>query len=693
MPQRFSLVATILALTTAIAAAQPVTTATLLREMVDFERLCETPEHAYKTIQFTSYDRRSKVPGGPEWFENSDGFGGAPIPPFEKVRREPGDDGVGDYLLADIKGPGAIVRTWTANINGTIRVYLDGADEPIYDGPAERFMHRPYEAFLDGSGVAAETLRGTLYQRDAAYCPIPFAKGCRIEWTGDQKQLHFYYVQVRKYLEKDVEVETFRADDLKKHATTIEEVSRVLADPDGAAVAADSKSHEFDLKLAPGQRSKALRIKGPGALERLRLLVEGANERAALRQTVMNITCDGWSNAQVQSPVGDFFAAAPDVNPYVSLPFTVKEDGWMTSRYLMPYQKSLVVEFHNLGEQEVRIRGEANTKPRAWNDDRTMHFYARWRVTHGIATPPAIDIPFLIAGGTGRYVGTASLMMNTAVGTHQGGTWWGEGDEKVFVDGDKTPSWFGTGSEDYYNYAWSAEDIFAYPYCGQPRNDGPGNRGFVANYRHHFLDDQPFEDRIAFYLELLSNHSVEDFAYARQAYHYGRPGIIDDHVTITAEDVRVPRLPAPWTPVAHHASTGATYYEPETLTSQPHESEEGEIWSHGKLMAWRPANDGETLRLTMPVEKAGKYEVRIGLGFDKRSGVVRATLDGKPFGFGVGAARDAVDLYEGRRTMLRASESQLLELSEGEQVIELTFDDRGREDARLGVDFIWLQPR
>lgn len=27
--------------------------------------------------------------------------------------------------------------------------------------------------------------------------------------------------------------------------------------------------------------------------------------------------------------------------------------------------------------------------------------------------------------------------------------WWGEGDEKFFVDGEKFPSTFGTGSEDY----------------------------------------------------------------------------------------------------------------------------------------------------------------------------------------------------------------------------------------------------
>lgn len=691
MPRPLPLAIPLLALSISTAYAQPVTTATLLREMVDFERLCETPEHAYKTLQFTSHDRRSNVAGGPEWFANSDGFGSAPIPPFEEVLRAPGDDGVGEYLLADIEGPGAIVRTWTADINGVIRVYLDGADEPVYDGPAERFLHRPYDAFLAGSGIAAETLEGTLYQRDAAYCPMPFAKRCRIVWVGNQKRLHFYYVQVRQYQDKNVAVVTFAPADLKNHAAVVREVCQTLADPDAIGPSSNSESHDFDLTLAPGERSEPLRLEGPGALEQLSLLVEGKSERAALRQTVMRISCDGWTNAQVQTPVGDFFAAAPDVNPFVSLPFTVKEDGWMTCRYLMPYKQSLVVELHNLGDEPVRVRGSAHAKPRAWDDERTMHFYARWRVTHDIATPPAIDVPFLVAGGTGRYVGSASLMMNTAVGTHMGGTWWGEGDEKVFVDGDKTPSWFGTGSEDYYNYAWSAVDLFDYPYCGQPRNDGPGNRGFVANYRFHFLDDQPFQNHIAFYLELLSNHPVKEFSYARQAYHYARPGIHDDHVTITAEDVRVPRLPGPWTPMAHHASAGATYLEPESLTPQPHEIETGELWSAGRLMTWRPTSDGEALRLTIPVEKAGAYEVRLGLAVDKHSGAVSATLDGKPFGFAIEGG--AKDLYDSRRTMLRASESERVELEAGPHVVELRLDDSQHEDARLGIDFIWLQPR
>ena len=50
------------------------------------------------------------------------------------------------------------------------------------------------------------------------------------------------------------------------------------------------------------------------------------------------------------------------------------------------------------------------------------------------------------------------------------------------------PRIFGTGSEDYFNYAWSSPDIFLFPYCGQPRNDGPGNRGFVTNNRWHIID-------------------------------------------------------------------------------------------------------------------------------------------------------------------------------------------------------------
>ncbi|WP_442485711.1 DUF2961 domain-containing protein [Aeoliella sp. SH292] len=675
-----------------ICSAAPVTTGTMALEMVDFDRLCELPADNYKTLQFTSYDRRSDMPGGPAWFSNSDGFGGAPIPAFEKVLKEPQGDAPGEYLMLDVEGPGVVVRTWTAQIFGDIRVYLDGSDEPIYDGPAEAFLKRPYDTFIEGSNVVPEELDGTFYQRDAGYCPMPFAKRCRMVWVGNPRGTHFYYVQVRKYDSPDVEVKTFAKDDLKTYANEIKSAAAILANPDRKHPIVEKEKESVTVTLDPGERSKAMEFTGPGALEQLKTTVLAKDEVAALRQTVMHITCDDWSVPQVQSPVGDFYAAAPGVNPYVSLPFSVFEDGRMVSRYVMPFRKSIRIEFENLGDQQVKVRCSASTKPREWDADRTMYFFARWRVTHDMVTAPAVDIPFLVANGAGRYIGTASLMMNPARGTHPSGSWWGEGDEKVFVDDDQQPSWFGTGSEDYYNYSWSAFDIFYYPYCGQPRNDGPANRGFVTNYRFHFIDDQPFDTRCSFYMELLAHTRVEGFSYACQAYHYGRPGMMDDHRAITREDVRKPVLPGPWTPLAVRGSGGATFFEPEKLIDGEVANELGDFWSEGKLTVWKPKAAGETLKITVPVEKAGNYEVSLALALDHRSGKVSATLDGKPFGFG--GKSGVMNLFDKRRTMINCSTSDKVELTAGDHVLELKLEEPApNSEPFVGIDFLWLQPR
>ena len=100
-----------------------ITTGSLLRQMIDMVGLASFPEPGYQTVQFSSYDHRSALPGGPDWFANSDGFGNEPVPNFEAVLEKPNDEGIGRYLICDVEGSGAIVRTWTAAIAGTIRVF------------------------------------------------------------------------------------------------------------------------------------------------------------------------------------------------------------------------------------------------------------------------------------------------------------------------------------------------------------------------------------------------------------------------------------------------------------------------------------------------------------------------------------------------------------------------------------------
>ena len=66
------------------------------------------------------------------------------------------------------------------------------------------------------------------------------------------------------------------------------------------------------------------------------------------------------------------------------------------------------------------------------------------------------------------YVGDCLTLFNTVY------AWRGEGDEKIYVDGESFPSHFGTGTEDYYGYAWCRPERFTgHPFIAQP--DGSGN--------------------------------------------------------------------------------------------------------------------------------------------------------------------------------------------------------------------------
>ncbi len=100
--------------------AKTITTGTLLDEMTDLAALARFPKPAYRNVQFSSYDRRSTTPEAPGWFSNADGFGGEPIPGFLKTLREPQGDKPGLYLMADVRGPGAIVRGWSAGMGGIL---------------------------------------------------------------------------------------------------------------------------------------------------------------------------------------------------------------------------------------------------------------------------------------------------------------------------------------------------------------------------------------------------------------------------------------------------------------------------------------------------------------------------------------------------------------------------------------------
>jgi len=671
-----------------------VTTGTLFEEMIDLVGLTVFPDPFYHTLQFSSYDRRSTLPEGPEWFANSDGFGSEPLPGFQAVLAEPGADSIGEYLMAQVEGPGALVRLWTARIDGEVRLYLDGAAEPLFAGPADDFFRRPLDAFETSDDLDAAASVGTLYQRDASYAPIPFSRGLKLVWIGNLAHTHFYQVEVRKYA-PGTRVRTFRPEDLRTYRETINRVMDALADPD-ANLPPRSREEpaRIALTLQPGVGVDALDLQGPGALERLELRLEAENLQAALRQTVLLVRADGHSVPQVASPLGDFFGAAPGVNPYQSLPFTVRPDGTMVSRWVMPFQRSLVVRLENRGGEAVTVTGGGLPMTYEWDADRAMHFRARWRVDHDMVPDPAAvqDLPFLLAQGTGVYVGTTSILVNPTPVPTPGGGWWGEGDEKVFVDGDAQPSLFGTGSEDYYNYSWSSPDIFAFPYAGQPRNDGPGNRGFVTNYRWHVLDPLPFREEIRFYMEVYPHERTPGFSYARVGYHYGRPGMTDDHKPLKPDDLREPRMPGTWLPAARGGARNSVFYQAEDLTSGSGVVlEGGAAYAGGRIAVWRRPEPGTRWTVIVPITEEGRYRIHFVARLDPKAADMQLFWDGEWAYLTNG--ENAVRPNRPYRTLLRNFTLQPQDLTPGAHTLEFLYEGApaGVTEPEMALDFIWVQ--
>ena len=657
-----------------------VTTGSLVSEMADLERLSTSSNTKYRSFQFSSYDRRSVSPDKPGWYANADGFGNEPIPAFEKTLKEPDADGVGEYLICDVKEPGAIVRLWTARIGGTIKMFLDG--KKVFDGSAEKFF---WEFPKEVGNMDGIELNGAFRQYDALYFPIPFAKSCRIEWSGKLTDLHFYHVGFRLY-DKSVKVKTFQPEDLVTYRKEIELAAKALTSPDAIALSGETQKASKIIQV--GQKQTILKIDGSRAIEQLKIKINTLNPNVILRQAILRIFFDDASIPQVESPVGDFFGAAPGINPYVSLPLSVDKDGTMTCRFVMPFEKSALIQIENMSGQEIDIEASASSRPYAWNNN-SLYFRALWRINHGLksSVQDVIDLPYLLAMGEGRIVGAACYLMNPSSVPSANGNWWGEGDEKIFVDNDVFPSFFGTGSEDYYNYSWSNPSIFFYPYCGQPRNDGPDTRGFVTNFRWHIIDDIPYKSKAAFYMELYS-HEVEvpGFIYARMIYNYAKAGLLNDHSPITADDVRPMEMPV-WNPVAYRGSIDYRFVNAEVaFRGRANTSFEYDpIWAGGKIFVWKPQSVGEKINFEINTTE-GKKDAMISFGHMPGAGKVKIYVNDKPVSTGVDGI---IELSDDFRTLNRSHSTGSVDFVKGRNII--TLENLSPDGAKIPVDFLWIK--
>ena len=690
--------------------------ARLLAEMSDLDRLARSPQPGYRCVQFSSYDRRSTRRDAPHWFANADGFGREPIPGFEAVLRKPDAQGAGEYLVCDVEGPGVIVRTWTAGMGGTLRVELDGAKDAFFVGSADKFL-RDRTTWLVELGLderLSAQLGNAFEQEDADYLPIPFAKRLRITWSGRLRDLHFYQIGVRRY-DKTARVRSF---DLRRDldADALLRASRALRQP-------EVRQGE-EIRLTPEAKALANGVwrwgrEGSGTLSEL---VFEVDEAALDRRDLLRIAVDGASVPQVEAPLYAFFGTGPGVFALESLPVSREvvagEDTApkstaragarpagaarvgaartdtrrirLRSRWPVPFEKGLRIEVIPASSDAQRAEGARRRAPilaslqasaRIGERDPTqdLRLFARWRTDRGlVADRRGVDLPFVVAQGRGRLVGVASILSNPSGIPTPGGSWWGEGDEKIFVDDDAHPSFFGTGSEDFYNYSWSRPGLFAHPYCGQPLCTGPACGGLVSNHRFLILDDVPFAHRLAFFMELLHHRKLAGVEYARIAWLYAAPGLVDDHQSPSADDLR-PMQIAARSPSADAGARGALFCTATTLcaaavgsTTARFELGADPLAIHRRAGVARLGKNAK-IPLEFAIPKRGRWRVRVLLGHGPDAPTLRY-------------GRQQIDLGQAMSRSYQSTDFAWHEWDAGKQRIELICTRPGT----LRVDFAWL---
>lgn len=536
-----------------------VTIESLLHEMIDRDSIARYPVTDFRLKQHSSYNRESETPEPPKmkptgWFANRD---------FNKGKNQTGRfirteefKGRTEWVIMEDEGQGAIVRSWmpwrkqlSPETNTILRIYVDGASEPVIEGNQfELFQGKGLVPFL----LAHESLRSAV-----SFFPIPYAKSCKVTVS----ELPFFYQFTYREYGDEVAVKSVTMDDFKAAAPLVEKVCRTLLEP---KVKAAGKTVRFSKTLVPDAEDLITFPQGVAAVRELSVKLGSYADPEVMRKLVLKMSFDGKDT--VWCPLGDFFGSGIGLNPFQGWFRTVAEDGTMSCRWVMPYQKSGSVSIVNLSDKSVSVELTATVGNWVW-DDRSMYFHAQWRGQYPVPTRPFSDWNYVTTKGRGVYVGDTLTIMNPV------SNWWGEGDEKIFVDGEKFPSIFGTGTEDYYAYSWGGRstDFYEHPFHAQPKahkynklnrktdTSERNTMGYSVETRTRMLDAMPFGSSLQLDMEVWAGMNCK-MGYGVGVYWYGDADTTSNRKPDPEGALLIPPLP--------DLTQAATDTEPPSATSE-----------------------------------------------------------------------------------------------------------------------------
>lgn len=247
------------------------------------------------------------------------------------------------------------------------------------------------------------------------------------------------------------------------------------------------------VEVPAGATVSLAEIAGAGVIRHIWITLS-SKDPLARRNLVLRMYWDGQEHPSVESPIGDFFGQGWGLAYlFSSLPLAATPRGGngLVCYFPMPFANGARITVENqadidygafyfyidyerhpsMSESDGRFHAlyrQELTKPESDFGDRENE----WAILGETPKNPgdSANYVFCECEGMGHFVGL-NYYVNSPTPI-----WYGEGDDMFMVDGEPWPgSLHGTGTEDYFNQAWSPDEHFSHPYFGTPRAPGVGN--------------------------------------------------------------------------------------------------------------------------------------------------------------------------------------------------------------------------
>ena len=380
--------------------------------------------------------------------------------------------------LAEFDGPGAVTWVWSANPVGTLGLYIDGRESPA--------LRMSFADFLGGRFLPGrEPYASVTSLGHNLHFPIVHVKHCKLVlWAPRRADLSELYFQVAwQSLPSTSEIHPFDVASIGRDSQLLKQLGRrmlAVSKTNGPLSADGAILKTTECFLGPGRTAEVFRATGPTAIVAMRFT---AKSKADLK----GLWVDGiWDNATaVSAPIHMLAGVSSDVEDTASLPATV--DGpQITLRWFMPFSTSCRVLASNATSRACRVTVDVWTQP-IDASRYPLRFHANFLQNRGLRTDGGNILTLAEAAGSGRIVG---CVLGVDSRSDQ---WWGEGDHLIWLDDRSRPAWQGTGTEDYFGFAWCSEGIFDHPFRGQTRAAGSRSHRKAHMHRYHILDQLPFQ--------------------------------------------------------------------------------------------------------------------------------------------------------------------------------------------------------